>query len=161
MGGASRAVSKQVEDLGILGPLGLQGSDGIGLKADFGFASTSGRNMGSMPEFICSLIMRARCQLQRLHQRRHARSGHHPSACVDAALRSRKFTAPATVPEDRVRPFVEALLAMSSQDPEARTFMELEGVQRWLPAQVSGYAQLEESVRRFQFYGQAAAAARD
>ena len=71
------------------------------------------------------------------------------------------FTAPATVPEDRVRPFVEALLAMSSQDPEARTFMELEGVQRWLPAQVSGYAQLEESVRRFQFYGQAAAAARD
>jgi phosphonate transport system substrate-binding protein len=71
------------------------------------------------------------------------------------------FTAPAAVPEECTRPFVEALLAMSFQDPESRTFMELEGVQRWLPARVSGYAQLEEAVRRFQFYGQAAAAARE
>lgn len=69
------------------------------------------------------------------------------------------FTAPVAVPEERTRPFVEALLAMSFQDPEVRPLMELEGLTRWLRARTIGYAQLEEAVQRFKFYGRAVTAA--
>ena len=45
---------------------------------------------------------------------------------------------------------------MSIQDPDARTFMDLEGVNQWLPARISGYTQLEQAVERFGFYKLAA-----
>jgi ABC-type phosphate/phosphonate transport system substrate-binding protein len=67
------------------------------------------------------------------------------------------FTVRAGLPAQRYKPFVDALLAMSFQDPEVRSFMEMEGLKRWLPARTTGYAQLEKAFARFNFYGGAAA----
>lgn len=67
------------------------------------------------------------------------------------------FTAHASLA--RERRFLEVLLKMSFRDPEARTFMELEGLKQWLPGRTSGYAQLEKAVERFNIYRPAAAAA--
>jgi phosphonate transport system substrate-binding protein len=63
------------------------------------------------------------------------------------------FTVRNDLPESKTKGFVEALLAMSFQDPEVRTFMEMEGLKRWLPARTTGYAQLERAVRIFTFFG--------
>ena len=62
------------------------------------------------------------------------------------------FTVREDLPQERFRPFVDVLLGMSFQDPKVRTLMELEGLQQWLPARTSGYAQLERAVERFKFY---------
>jgi phosphonate transport system substrate-binding protein len=66
------------------------------------------------------------------------------------------FTVRASLSADRWKPFVDALLGMSFDDPEVRTFMEMEGLRKWLPARTTGYAQLEKAVARFNFYGGAA-----
>jgi phosphonate transport system substrate-binding protein len=70
------------------------------------------------------------------------------------------FTVRADLDERRLKSFLDALLAMSFQDPEVRAFMEMEGLKKWLPARTSGYAQLEKAVARFNFYGSAASSAR-
>ena len=62
------------------------------------------------------------------------------------------FTARPDLPRERVKPFLDELLAMSFQDPAVRVFMELEGLKQWLPARTSGYAQLEKAVQNFHFY---------
>jgi phosphonate transport system substrate-binding protein len=69
------------------------------------------------------------------------------------------FTVHVGLPEERVKPFLDALLAMSFQDPGMRVFMELEGLKRWLVARTTGYAQLERAVQRFNFYGSTASTA--
>jgi phosphonate transport system substrate-binding protein len=69
------------------------------------------------------------------------------------------FTVGADSPEARIKPFVDTLLAMSSQDPKVRALMELEGLKQWLPARTTGYAQLEKAVQGFNFYGSAASTA--
>lgn len=66
------------------------------------------------------------------------------------------FTVSPALPEERTKPFLDALLAMSFQDSSVRVFMELEGLKRWLPGRTTGYAQLEKAVQRFNFYGSAA-----
>lgn len=62
------------------------------------------------------------------------------------------FTALAKSSEARCRRFVDCLLGMSFEDPSVRTVMEMEGLKRWLPGRTSGYAQLENAVKRFHFY---------
>jgi phosphonate transport system substrate-binding protein len=52
-------------------------------------------------------------------------------------------------PRELVRRFVELLLGMSYDDPEARPLLDLEGLRRWLPGRTQGYAQLESAVDRF------------
>jgi phosphonate transport system substrate-binding protein len=69
------------------------------------------------------------------------------------------FTVPSGAPEDRTKPFLDTLLAMSFQDSSVRPFMELEGLKRWLPGRTTGYAQLEKAVQRFNFYGSTASTA--
>jgi phosphonate transport system substrate-binding protein len=69
------------------------------------------------------------------------------------------FTVRADLPEKRVKPFLDAMFAMSFEEPEIRVFMELEGLKRWLPGRTTGYAQLERAVQRFHFYGSAASTA--
>jgi ABC-type phosphate/phosphonate transport system substrate-binding protein len=63
------------------------------------------------------------------------------------------FTCRADLPPERTSRFVEALLGMSFEDPTMRPLMELEGLKQWLPARTSGYAQLENAVKRFNVYG--------
>lgn len=48
---------------------------------------------------------------------------------------------------DRLRPWGEALLAMSYQDEKMRYPMDLEGVKKWLPGDDSGYRDLREAMR--------------
>jgi len=62
------------------------------------------------------------------------------------------FSALAGLPEQRSRPFLETLLAMSFEDPSVCSLMELEGLKRWLPARTTGYDQLRDAVTRFRFY---------
>jgi phosphonate transport system substrate-binding protein len=69
------------------------------------------------------------------------------------------FTVRADLPDVRVKPFLDALLAMSFEDAGIRTCMELEGLRRWFPGRTTGYAQLERAVRRFNFYGSAVSSA--
>jgi ABC-type phosphate/phosphonate transport system substrate-binding protein len=69
------------------------------------------------------------------------------------------FTVSASLPEERLKAFLDVLLGMSFQDPEVRAFMEMEGLRKWLPARTTGYAQLEKAVARFNFYSGAATAA--
>jgi ABC-type phosphate/phosphonate transport system substrate-binding protein len=52
-------------------------------------------------------------------------------------------------PPDRLDRFVTLLLGMSYEDPVARPLLDLEGLKRWLPGRVEGYAQLNRAVDRF------------
>jgi ABC-type phosphate/phosphonate transport system substrate-binding protein len=63
------------------------------------------------------------------------------------------FTVSPGAPETAVARFVELLLAMRWDDAEVRPLLELEGLRRWLPGRVSGYAQLERAVNEQEFYG--------
>jgi len=69
------------------------------------------------------------------------------------------FTVRSSLPSERWQRFVDVLLGMSFQDPEVRAFMEMEGLKKWLPARTTGYAQLEQAVERFNFYGGVASSA--
>ncbi len=48
--------------------------------------------------------------------------------------------------------FVDLLLGMDYADPTVRPLLDLEGLTRWQPGRVSGYAQLENAVDRLGFY---------
>ena len=47
---------------------------------------------------------------------------------------------------------VSLLLDMDYADPAVRPLLDLEGLTKWLPGRLSGYAQLETAVDRFGFY---------
>ena len=85
-------------------------------------------------------------------------SGFAPAADVEVAWRSPtyfhcNFTALPSFDTARAAQWSEALLAMSYDDPELRTVMDLEGVKRWLPGDKSGYADLTEAMRRQGYLG--------
>lgn len=61
------------------------------------------------------------------------------------------FTALDDAPRAQVERFVELLLAMSYTDPEVRPLLDMEGLKRWLPGRVSGYAALNRAVDRQRF----------
>jgi ABC-type phosphate/phosphonate transport system substrate-binding protein len=56
------------------------------------------------------------------------------------------FTALGTLPEDRWRPWVTALLAMDWDRPEHRRILELEGLRRWVPPRLDGYRALFNAI---------------
>lgn len=45
--------------------------------------------------------------------------------------------------------FVELLLAMSYDDPTARSLLDLEGLKQWVPGRTSGYSLLDRAIDRF------------
>jgi ABC-type phosphate/phosphonate transport system substrate-binding protein len=45
--------------------------------------------------------------------------------------------------------FRDLLLAMTYEDPEVRTLMDLEGLKAWLPGRTEGYAPLASAVAAF------------
>jgi ABC-type phosphate/phosphonate transport system substrate-binding protein len=59
------------------------------------------------------------------------------------------FTVLDDAPRERIERFRELLLSMSYDDPQARPFMELEGVREWRPARLEKYGLLERAVDRF------------
>ncbi len=58
------------------------------------------------------------------------------------------FTARDGLPPESARAFVDALLAMSWDEPRHRHVLEAEGLKRWIPADVSGYDSLREAAAR-------------
>ncbi|MBI3447509.1 MAG: PhnD/SsuA/transferrin family substrate-binding protein [Acidobacteria bacterium] len=59
------------------------------------------------------------------------------------------FTVLDEAPADLVRRFVDLLLGMTYEDPAVRPLLDLEGLKRWLPGRVEGYAQLNRAVDAF------------
>ncbi len=59
------------------------------------------------------------------------------------------FTVLDNAPAGEVARFRELLLGMSYADPEVRPLLDLEGLKRWVPGRVEGYAQLAAAVDRF------------
>lgn len=66
------------------------------------------------------------------------------------------FTARAGLEPELGRGFTEALLKMSIDNPLHRPTLEAEGLQRWIAADVDGYAALEEACRAQGFFIQPA-----
>lgn len=62
------------------------------------------------------------------------------------------MTVGAGAPGDAVARFTELLLNMDYGDPDVRPLLDLEGLTRWLPGRVEGYAPLEQAVDRAAFY---------
>jgi ABC-type phosphate/phosphonate transport system substrate-binding protein len=59
------------------------------------------------------------------------------------------FTALDDAPGEVLRRFTDLLLAMSYEDAAVRPLLDMEGLKRWLPGRVEGYAQLNRAVDAF------------
>lgn len=59
------------------------------------------------------------------------------------------FTVLDDAPKIQVARFTELLLGMSYADAEVRPLLDLEGLKRWVPGRVEGYAQLAAAIDRF------------
>ena len=56
------------------------------------------------------------------------------------------FTALPSLTADRVDPWLQALFAMDWENPQHREVLELEGLRKWVPPQLEGYASLFAAV---------------
>ncbi len=57
------------------------------------------------------------------------------------------FTALPTLSDERAQPWVDHLLAMDFDNPAHRPILEMEGLRRWVPPQLDGYASLFDAVK--------------
>lgn len=64
------------------------------------------------------------------------------------------FTARIDFDREQEQRFVEALLAMSYDNPNHRPILDAEGLQRWLPPHLDGYAALREAAGQQGFFNQ-------
>jgi ABC-type phosphate/phosphonate transport system substrate-binding protein len=64
------------------------------------------------------------------------------------------FTVHRDFPEARERSFLEALFAMSYENPKHREMMDMEGLKAWLPARLTGYEWLARAVELQGFWEQ-------
>ena len=64
------------------------------------------------------------------------------------------FTARPDLDREKEKSFVEALLAMSYDNPAHRPILEAEGLKRWLTPHVDGYADLREAADQQGFFKQ-------
>lgn len=62
------------------------------------------------------------------------------------------FTARPGLDDERVRRFVEALSAMSYDNPVHRPILDAEGLKRWLPPHLDGYTALREAAAQQGFF---------
>lgn len=58
------------------------------------------------------------------------------------------FTMLPNLPEDRVRPWVDQLLAMDWDNPAHRPILEMEGLKEWVKPRLDGYDSLFDAVRQ-------------
>jgi len=64
------------------------------------------------------------------------------------------FTARPGLDPERARRFAEALAAMSYDNPVHRRILDIEGLQRWVPPHVDGYASLRQAAHEQGFFNQ-------
>ena len=69
------------------------------------------------------------------------------------------FTARPDFDAERERRFIEALSAMSYDNPEHRAILDAEGLKRWLTPQLDGYGELRRAAAQQGFFKQLAASA--
>jgi ABC-type phosphate/phosphonate transport system substrate-binding protein len=62
------------------------------------------------------------------------------------------FTARPDLDPERERRFVDALSAMSYDNPDHRPILDAEGLQRWLTPHVDGYAALRQAAAEQGFF---------
>jgi ABC-type phosphate/phosphonate transport system substrate-binding protein len=67
------------------------------------------------------------------------------------------FTARPDLDREQERRFVEALSAMSYDNPAHREILDAEGLQRWLPPHLEGYGALREAAAQQGFFSKASA----
>jgi ABC-type phosphate/phosphonate transport system substrate-binding protein len=67
------------------------------------------------------------------------------------------FTVRDDLPAEVERAWLDALFAMSYDDPAHREMMDLEGLKQWLPGRTSGFGPLTEAVARQRFFADGAA----
>jgi ABC-type phosphate/phosphonate transport system substrate-binding protein len=67
------------------------------------------------------------------------------------------FTARPDLDPEQERRFVEALSAMSYDNPAHREILDAEGLQRWLPPHLDGYGALREAAAQQGFFSKASA----
>jgi phosphonate transport system substrate-binding protein len=71
-----------------------------------------------------------------------------------AAYNHCMFTARPDLDPERERRFADALSAMSYENPVHRTILDAEGLQRWLPPHLDGYAALRQAAAQQGFFNQ-------
>jgi ABC-type phosphate/phosphonate transport system substrate-binding protein len=54
-------------------------------------------------------------------------------------------------PHPHTTKFVELLFGMSYDDATLRPLLDMEGLKKWMPGRVSGYAALEKAVDRYRY----------
>lgn len=64
------------------------------------------------------------------------------------------FTARPDLDREQERRFVEALLAMSYDNPAHREILDAEGLQRWLTPHLDGYDELRQAAAEHGFFKQ-------
>jgi ABC-type phosphate/phosphonate transport system substrate-binding protein len=64
------------------------------------------------------------------------------------------FTASPDLDREQEKRFVEALLAMSYENPVHRPILEAEGLERWLIPHIDGYGALREAAAQQGFFKQ-------
>jgi phosphonate transport system substrate-binding protein len=69
------------------------------------------------------------------------------------------FTARPDLDREKERRFLDALLAMSYDNPAHREILDAEGLRRWLVAHPDGYAELREAASQQGFFKPFAASA--
>jgi ABC-type phosphate/phosphonate transport system substrate-binding protein len=62
------------------------------------------------------------------------------------------FTARPDLDREMERRFVEALSAMSYDNPVHRSILDAEGLKRWLPPHLEGYAELRQAASEQGFF---------
>lgn len=62
------------------------------------------------------------------------------------------FAAGSTLAEAEEKRWLDALFAMSYDNPDHKRMMDLEGLKAWLPARTTGFALLQEAVKSQQFF---------
>lgn len=143
-------------------PLGFLAKHGLEAHRDFSLVEFDlllgkhGDHIGGERE-ACRALIRGECDAACLIDANHLvfmQEGSLPSGATQVLAQTPvydhcNFTVLETAPAADVARFRELLLDMSYADPEVRPLLDMEGLKRWLPGRIEGYALLADAVDRF------------
>jgi len=154
--GASDSPQATLIPLGLIAEAGLTpGTDFEVLRHDL-LVGKHGDHIGGEREAARALVAGradAACMIDGNHLA-FSREGTLPSGSTRILVQTApydhcNFTVFEGAPREPVRCFTELLFAMSYEDPTVRGLLDLEGLKRWMPGRVEGYAQLNRAVDAF------------
>ena len=154
--GASDSPQATLIPLGLIAEAGLTpGTDFEVLRHDL-LVGKHGDHIGGEREAARALVAGradAACMIDGNHLA-FSREGTLPSGSTRILVQTApydhcNFTVFEGAPREPVRRFTELLFAMSYEDPTVRGLLDLEGLKRWMPGRVEGYAQLNRAVDAF------------